>query len=557
MELQNLIRYTFLACSIGTLAACSSANDGTSTPTSTTISGSIFAAPVNGAEVYVRDTNGNDIAGPVIASDGTFTVTLDNTDLASTLVFESTGGTYKDEASGDVGVSAGTMSVMVEANSLSSTNNSVHATPGSTIIRKLVSGGMTMTEAQDAFTTAFGYTPDHSIAPTDTTSPATGAEDAQILAGLRAAAFSQLAMELGLTPAQQFDLFDALAEDLLSPDHLLDGAGATTIMLPEDIQNRFTTAFLNYHNSGLMMLTMDVFNANNKTILTSDKIGILPFGKVALTNDYRVEYTGMASVGKTVFTLKVTLHDGVTPVDNLSPALMPMMNMADMRHNTPVGDMAPKGNGEYEFTIYYLMPNMMGGYWDLGVELDGTNTAHFYPTVMNPMDGTTSRVVLKGLNDNDDMTIDDDIPTMDGGEAARPYFMFKESLISQGTSGGQHDFSFTLFARESMMKHPAIDDSTPGDIILNEGNLQYELPINLIEIQVSGDDGQNWVTATNNGTNLYKAADLTGLKNNIDPVTGLHPIRIKLSVNGVAKTKLGDAPVVDVNDTQTFFVTLP
>jgi len=561
MELHNLIRYTFLACSIGTLAACSSANDGTSTPTSTTVSGSIFAAPVGGAVVTIEDTNGNTIADSVNTADttddtnGTFEVTLDNTDLASTLVFESTGGTFKDEATGDASVAAGTMSVMTEANSLSSSSNNVHATPGTTIISKLVSGGMAMNDAIDAFTTAFGYTPDHSIAPTDTTNPATVAEDAQILAGLRAAAFSQLAMELGLTSDQQFDLFDALTEDLLS-DGLLDGVGATSLMLSEDIQNRFATALLNYHNNGLMMPTADEFNPNNKTVLSNDKIGILPFGKVALTNDYRVEYMGMASVGKTVFTLKVTLHDGVTPVDNLSPALMPVMNMADMRHNTPVGSVINNNDGTYDFTIYYLMPNMMGGYWDLGVELDGTNTAHFYPTVMNPMDGTTSRVVLKGLNDNDDMTIDDDIPTMDGGEAARPYFMFKENLISQGASGGQHDFSFTLFARETMMSHPAIDDNPPDSFVLNSGT-PYQLSISSVVIEVSGDDGQNWVTAVNDGTNLYTATGITGLKNNIDPITGLHPIRIKLSVNGVAKTKLGDAPVVDVNDTQTFFVTLP
>ena len=213
-------------------------------------------------------------------------------------------------------------------------------------------------------------------------------------------------------------------------------------------------------------------------------------------------------------------------------------------------------DGTYDFTIYYLMPNMMGGYWDLGVDLDGSvdNTAHFYPTVMNPMDGTTSRVVLKGLNDDDAGTVDDDIPTMDGGETPRPYFMFKEELTA---NGGQHDFIFTLFARETMTSHPAIDDNPPDSIVLNSGT-PYQLSINSIVIEVSGDDGQKWVTAVNDGTNRYTAASLTGLKNNIDPVTGLHPIRIKLSVNGVAKTKLGDAPGTTAgNDTQTFFVTLP
>jgi hypothetical protein len=552
MELHYLIRYTFLACSIGTLAACDSANNGTSTPTTTTISGSVFASPVSNASVSVK-SGVNTIAesSAPTGSDGSFTVTLDNTDLASTLVFESTAGTFKDEATGDAGVTAGTMSVMAEANSLSSTSNSVHATPGTTIIRKLVSGGMAMNDAIDAFTTAFGYTPDHSIAPTDTTSPATGAEDAQILAGLRAAAFSQLAMELGLTSDQQFDLFDALTEDLLS-DGLLNGAGATSLMLTEDIQNRFATALLNYHNNGLMM-PMDVFNPNNQTVLTSDKIGTLPFGKVAHTQDYKVEYLSMMPyVGKTVFTVGVTRLSDSQPEIGLTPTLMPVMNMASMRHDTPVGGVNDNGDGTYDFTIYYLMPNMMGGYWDLGVMLDmsGNNTAHYYPNVMMPMDDTP-RVVLNGLAG------DDVIPTM-LGDQPRPYMMFKES-IANSASAGKHDFSVFLVARETMMSHPAIDVG----VVLNSGDPTYELTVGTVSVEMFIEQGSNWtpVTVTNDGSGYYSATDISGLSSSsyVDPDTGntMVDIRIKLSVNGAYKTTDGAAPVTDVNDFQTFKVKLP
>jgi hypothetical protein len=547
MELQNLVRYTVLACSIGALAACDSANNSTPAPTTTTVSGSIFASPVSNASVSVKSGVNNiaESAAPT-GSDGSFTVTLDNTDLSSALVFESTGGTYDDEATGDVDVTAGTMSVMTEANSLSSASNSVHATPGSTIIRKLVSKGMSLTDAQNAFKAAFGYTPDSSIAPTDTTNPATGADDAQILAGLRAAAFSQLAMELGLTPDQQFDLFDALAEDL-SADGSLDGAGAATLTLRDDIQNSFATALLNYHNNGLMM-PIDEFNPNNKTVLTSDKIGLLPFGKVTYTQDYKVQYMGMMSyVGKTTFTLKVTDHAGTTDVDNLTPELAPVMNMAEMRHNTPLGTVTNNNDGTYDFEIYYLMPNMMGGYWDLGVDLDGTvdNTAHFYPTVMMPMDGTP-RVVFKGL-------AGDDVITTMLGDQPRPYMIFKES-IADSTSTGKHDFSIFLVARENMMSHPAINVG----VVLNQGD-PNELPVTSVTVEMYSKQGSNWtpVTVTNDGSGYFSAEAISGLTASVDPDSGLAPIRVKLKINGVYKTTDGAAPVLDVNDYQTINVKLP
>ena len=56
-----------------------------------------------------------------------------------------------------------------------------------------------MTQAKAAFSDAFGYSPDVSMLPTDVTGPSTENSKAELLAGFRAAAFSQLAMDIGLS----------------------------------------------------------------------------------------------------------------------------------------------------------------------------------------------------------------------------------------------------------------------------------------------------------------------------------------------------------------------
>lgn len=533
MELQSFFRYAVLACSITTLAACSSS--GSDAPATTTISGSIFASHVDGATVTVKDTSGNDIAGPVTTGHDGFTVSIPDADLASTLVFESTGGTFDDEATG-ASTDAGAMSVMVAGGSLSSTSNSVHATPGSKIINELVSvHSATMASAETTFASAFSYTPNHSIAPTDATSPATGADNDQLLAGLRAAAFSQLTSDLGLAADQQFDLFSALALDL--SDDKLDGqaasgavsVGGTTI--PEDIQNRFSTALLSFHGG-----------ANDKTGLNNAQIGVVPFAKVILTDSYRVEYmAGMMDPmeGKSTFTISVTDLSG-TPVNSLSPGLMPMMYMADRQHSTPYVDFTNNSDGTYTATVYYLMPSVMMtgdtmGYWDLGIMLNMSETVHFYPTVMMSM-GDTARVTLKG-----EIGVDE-IPDMTGGTMSRNYHVFKDSL--KETVGNQHTFTVFLAAMETMMSMPAVDTG----VVLNQGTA-YELTVTSVVVEMSSDDGASWVTANNDGSG-YFSGDLHGL------TTGTAaPIRVRVQVNSTYKTTDGAARVPDTNDYQTLSVT--
>ncbi len=535
MNVKALALNTFVCCCVGILAACSSSSD-SSAPTSTSISGSIFAAAVSNADVSVKDMSGNTIAGPVTTSaDGSFTVSIANTDLASDLVFQSTGGTFTDEASAAI-TSAGSMSVMAEAGSLGSSSSSIHATPGSKIIHQLVTQhAMSMTAANTAFKNAFGYTPDHTIAPTDATNPDAGADQAQLLAGLRAATFSQLAKDLGLTAAQQFDLFTALAQDL--SDSLLNGEdsmGPVSVggmNLPEDIQNRFTLAVVNFRSSG-----------NDNTGLDNAQIGTLPFATVALTDSFKVEYLpGMmdAMEGKTNFKLSISnLSDG-SPASALSPGLMPMMHMADRTHSTPVDAIINNGDGSYTATVYYLMPSTMMtgdsmGYWDLGVMVNMSETTHFFPDVMMAM-GDTPRVTLKGL-DGDDV-----IPSM-LGDTPRNYLVFNGGLTE--TVGNQHKFEVFLAAMESMMKFPAIDVG----LVMN-ASTAYELTVSSVAVEMSSDDGASWVTANNDGSGHF-SANLSGL------TTGTAaPVRVRVKVNGVYKTTDAAAPVTDTNDYQTFTAT--
>ena len=173
MELHNLIRYTFLACSIGVLAACSSANDGTSTPTTTTVSGSIFAAPVSQATLTVKNKDGGTVVEPFTTNaDSTYTVDMLDSDIASNLIFESTGGEFTDEATGNSNVTAGTMSAYVAGGTLAS-GDSVHVTPGTTIIADLVTThNITLSNAELFFSRTFGYKPDISVKPVDITTDA-------------------------------------------------------------------------------------------------------------------------------------------------------------------------------------------------------------------------------------------------------------------------------------------------------------------------------------------------------------------------------------------------
>jgi len=528
MELHKLIRYTFLFCSIGTLAACSSADSGTATtpavPVPVTISGSIFASYVNTASVTVKDSNGNTVAGPVTtASDGTYSIDILDTDLATDLVFESTGGEFTDEATGDTNVAAGAMSAFVAGGTLAS-GDSVHVTPGTCITSDLVSKhNMTPTQAQNAFFGAFAYNPDSSVEPVDPTDPASlNADDASKHIGWRAAVFSKLAMDLPLTPAQQFDMFAALAQDL--SDSKLDGVdasgavdiGTTGTTLPADILNQYLAATGSF--------------------------------TTAETTNYQVTYTPptMNVHGKNQFTLTVmdTSGGAPTPATGLTDLqVMPMMYMADRTHSTPmIETITESAPGIYDVTVYYLMPSRMMdgttmGTWKLKVMI-GMKSVNFYPNINMAMMANTVRVQLKGVNDK--------IIDMNGLEVPRTYNLFREDL-HLGGGPGNHQFDIFIAPMETMMSFPPL---IVGDTLASGmGGAPYDVTSVNVDVNVN-DTGwmTNQDTNTSNGIWL-----LSGLTLN----SGANEIRVRLNVSSETKTTDGRVAVPDVNDFATFTVTLP
>jgi hypothetical protein len=132
--------------------------------------------------------------------------------------------------------------------------------------------------------------------------------------------------------------------------------------IPEDIDNRFERALMS-------VLTNTTCNM---TALTIDQIGELPFSKVALTPTYRIEYLPMgimdATVGKTMFKIKITDRTTAAPVTGLTISLMPLMYMSTKNHMTPVGSIVDNSDGTYTCTVYYLMASGPGmGVWELKV----------------------------------------------------------------------------------------------------------------------------------------------------------------------------------------------
>ena len=524
MEFQNKRAALWQVLALGSVLALSGCGDSSSDSVSdsSSIEGSIFAAAVEGAEVSVLDVNGNLLAGPVMTgSDGGYRINIPNAHLSGDLQFVSSGGTFVDEASGQ-GTNAAEMSAYVAGGTLAS-GDEVHATPGSTILHQLVvQHGLTLSEAQQAFANAFSFTPDFAVAPTNATAPGLDASDEEKLAGFRAAVMSQLALDLGLTAQQQFALMQALAEDLA--DGELDGQGSRgNVMIPgsaeplaADVASRYALAMENFRSG------------NDNSGLNPTQIGTVPFARFAHSKNYRFEYVdGMmtAMEGKTEFKLRVRhLADG-SAASGLTLSLMSKMNMAMHTHSTPIPGNActEEGvTGDYNCTIYYLMPSEMAGvnmgYWMLNVMAGMDDSVTFYPSVMMGMNGN-GRHQLKG--------VDDMLSDMTGSLSARPYFLFKDNV--NATMSG-HDVTLFVATKESMMSFPAL---TTG-MTLNSGSMTSQLDVTSVDLQLST-DRMNWSSATENGNGYYTVSGLSGLSNGT-----VGHVYMKLRVNGELKTTNGE-----------------
>jgi len=534
-------------------------NPSTNGGTQNTLNGSVFASAVDGASCEVIDSIGNVVSGPFTTSiDGNYSVALPSDRLAEDLIVECSGGTFTDEATGLTNRAAGFMAVHI-AGGTTNAGNTIHITPSSTIIHDLITQhGKTAMEATAAFTDAFGFTPDYTTAPTDASAPAQGAEQASLLSGLRAATFSQLANDLGLLSTDQFALFSALATDL--SDGMLDGhatSGVVTIEgtsteLPVDIQSRFVQALINFRNG------------RDASGLANSNIGILPFAKTAMTDNYKIDYLpGMQGAvnGKTEFTLKISDHSDMVQT-GLAVTIKPKMNMDGMAHGTAFEATCSEGTttGEYGCTVYYLMPSIMMndlsmGFWELKVMVGSLDDEHvfFYPTVTMAM-GDTAQVRLKGRNDKISSSINHNAGnTNDMTNEVRTYYLFKKSLTGMT---GNHSFEFFIAAKENMMHYPAISVGTT----LNSGDLNYELSIVTMSVEVST-DAINWVTATDHGghghSGQWVADNISGLTDGSEAV-----LYVRLVVEGEQKTTDGATPNAlpatdDANNHYAKFIVTP
>lgn len=523
MKFMRNILIAALLTPLALLQGCGSSDDSSAT---TTVSGSIVAAPVSGARVSVKNSAGKTIAGPVKTSaSGSYRIAVPSSALSNDLCFEASGGTFTDEATGTAGVAAGRLAACVAGGTLKTTPT-VHIDPASTIIEGLVSSGLTLSAAQTRFNNAFGFTPDPTIMPLNEAPAATPADNLpQRLAALRAAAFSQLTDELGLDPDQQFLLLDALTEDL--QDGVLDGMnGASgvdidaTTPLPEDVQGRFSQALLNFRKN----------SPQNLTGLTIDQLGSIPENATALTANYKLELeypvgVTSATMGKTAFTLRLTNRSDETPASGKSLKLIPYMHMATKDHSSPVDTIVDNGDGTYSCTVYYLMTTMMSGIsqgvWELQVQINGTETATFFPDVTMAMG--TSLVKLYGTSA--DMVASMGVMP----PAKRTYLLFKESV-----NAATQTFNLFLATRDDamMMKFPAVSGNST---LTDSTGATWDVNPATSSVQISTDN-VNYYGATDNGGGHWSASN-AGLI-----LTPGATVYVKVTINGEEKTDIAGTP---------------
>lgn len=502
---------------------------GGSSSSTTSVSGSVVAGPASGAVVIVKASGIEVARSGVSGADGSFTVNILTAELSKELVFETSGGTFPDEATSTTGVTLGSLSANVAAGTLTS-GSTVTIDPSSTIIQKLIAGGKTRAVAEASFATSFGYTPITSIKPAFAT-VSSASTTSQRMLGLRAAAFSQLTKDMGLAPARQFELIQALADDL--SDGILDGlttggipvTTASGTVIPSDISGCFAKSMMTFLTSPL-----------NKSKLTTGTATPPPFATKALTATYVVEYipgSMSATQGRTSFKIKLSNRSDGSAATGKSITLMPKMYMPAMTHATPVDIVTESATpGIYDCTIYYLMASGPGmGIWELRIMI-GMETAYFYPPVAMAM-GTTSRATLKGIADT--------IASMMGmGTAKRSYYLFNDG----STFGMSSTFRLFIAAADDamMMNYPAVSNGSTLHNAMGAG-----WTVSGMTVEATTDNGSSWNSLTSNGNGHWSVSGLTALA-----MGG--SVKVRITVNGEQKTADGTAVVSGTNDTATFTV---
>jgi hypothetical protein len=485
-----------------------------------------MAGPADKASVTVKTTAGVVVAGPVQTdANGSYTIAIPTAELAKDLIFEATGGTFTDEATSPATATMGTLTTHITAGTLSSAVT-VAVDPSTTIIQKLVAAGKTKAAAETDFAKAFGYTPDSSVKPAFA-GMSSASTAAQRLAGLRAAAFSQLAKDLGISASNQFALINAIATDLA--DGSLDGGlvvdGKTT---PPDLSNKFGQSLVTFQQS-----------SNNKSKLTADQIGTPVFNKTVYTDSYKFEFIEgsiKAATGKTSFKIKLTNRSDSSVATGKTITLKPFMYMSTKSHTTPVEAVVESSTpGTYDCTVYYVMSTGMAGGVSMGVwKIDvmiGTETATFFPYVEMNM-GTTPLTKILGITDK--------IMGMAGVEN-RTWFLFNDGIMKDGMASTYTVKLFTA-TKAMMTSFPAV---YVGKALKNDSNADWT--INTMVVEVSSDKA-TWTPLTDAAGNGHWS------------VSGITPdmsnkLYVRLIVNGEQKTTDGKTLAADgSNGYQTFTI---
>lgn len=553
-----------LALALSACGGSSSSGSSSASVDMAQLQGSVFASNVAGASVSVVDASGNVLAGPVQSdASGGFQLELDSSLLNADITLKAMGGQFVDEATGEL-TQAGEMLLSLAAGEAVA-GGRYSLTPESTVVASMVrERGMSLADARTAFLSAFGYLPNPEVEPADATTASSASEE-QLRAGLRAAVFSQLTKQLGLSAHEQFALLSALADDL--SDGSLDGKSDAapvslnltdrTATLSPAIQSDYVTALLAF-NGGM----------RNKTGLNNAQIGLVPLASMASTESYDVTYgkIGMSRQGRSQFTLTVADKMGL-PVSGVTPQLNPVMNMAMHNHGTPFeGCTETDAQGMSTCTLYYLMASEMMngasmGYWNIGVKI-GEEVVNFVPSVMMAM-GDTVRAVLKGVNDmipvmsmtaaDDSMSGDMSDHDMSGHDMhshsmgamvmaadmeARSYYLFNDGLTA--TTEG-HQFALFIASKNSMSDYPIV--ATGASMM--KGDMSMNIDEVLVEVSV---DGQTFITASELGGGHFRVDTLAGLSAGTDA-----EIYVRLTVNGEQKTSDG-MMLSDTNGVATFFV---
>ncbi|MCM2333920.1 MAG: hypothetical protein NDI82_08215, partial [Anaeromyxobacteraceae bacterium] len=498
------------------------------------ITGSVFAAPVAGATVVARDAAAAAVSATVTtAADGTFTLNVPASRLAAPLFLEASGGTFADEATG-APTAGGALAAHAAGGTLAA-GSALHLTPQSTVVARLVQRGKSLAEANASFQAAFGFTPDPAVAPANA-APA-GADLAPAQAALRAAAFSELAKDLGVPAAAQFTLLQELARD--AADGALDGHDGATqltvsgVALPIDVQNRFSAA----------VMARQADTVTNHTGLEVDQIGALPVARRALSagGAYLVEYLGVdpERVGKVRFRLRVTDAATGAPVTGLALGLMPKMHMSTKSHACPTDPVVEAGGGLYDATIYYVMSTatdtgMSMGVWELGV-MAGAERATFYPAVAGGSfpkltGGTADQIFMPPV-----------APATTGTRTARTYQVFSEGLALDAGTG---TFGVLVTTMDTMMSFPHVTAGATLHAPLDDltGAAPWVLTSVLVEMSA---DGATWVTAAEGASGHWVASGIAGLTPGVAAT-----LRVRLTVDSVVKR-----PATGADDFASFTVT--